>query len=222
MKILSRSLILITAILFNAQLYAQTENISVISADKMNVFYIGMDNPVTIAVPGITSDKLKVSINNGSIKGNDGKYVVRVDKVMETIIEVSAEIKPGEEKKVGSNTFRVKRIPNPQACIGNNCSNNIMISKEDLLKSGGITIQLNMPFDLDYEVISFVLSYIVDRGTEKDLVELSGKGNKFDQNMIDAINKIENGGKIYIEDIKAKGPDGSVRTLSAIKVLISE
>ncbi|HNW70327.1 MAG TPA: GldM family protein [Bacteroidales bacterium] len=224
MKTLTSMLVLISAFMFNAQLFAQTESAAVVSADKMNVLYIGIDNPVSIAVPGIPNDKLKVSINNGTITGSNGKYMVKVEKVTETIIEVSAEIKPGEIKKFGSSTFRVKRIPDPTPVIGNtfNNSSNTFLSKEELLKNPEITVSMNLPFDLKFEVVSFTFTYSVVRGTEKDLVSLVANGNKFTQGMIDAINKLPKDSKIYFEDIKVKGPDGSVRQLPAMVIKLME
>src|SRR5208283_1999231 len=53
-----------------------------VSADAMNVFYIGVDNPVSISAPGIPMEKLKPSITQGSLtptgKGG-GKYIVKVN-----------------------------------------------------------------------------------------------------------------------------------------------
>lgn len=224
MKAIIKMIVMIITISASMQLFAQTENIAVVSADKMNVFYIGIDNPVSIAVPGIANDKIKVSINNGTISGSNGKYVVKVDKVTETIIEVSAEIKPGEIKKFGSSTFRVKRIPDPTPVIGKtfNNSSHTFMSKEELLKNPEITVSMNLPFDLKFEVVSFTLTFTVDRGSEKDLISLIANGSKFTQQMIDAINKLPKNSIIYIEDIKVKGPDGSVRSLSPIIIKLME
>lgn len=226
MKTISRMLVLISALMFNINLFAQTENAAVVSADKMNVLYIGIDNPVSIAVPGIPNDKLKVTINNGTITGSNGKYIVNVQNVAETIIEVSAEIKPGEIKKFGSSTFRVKRIPDPTPVIGKifNNSSNTFMSKEELLKNPELTVSLNLPFDLKFEVVTFTLTYAVDNanGTGKDLIQLIAYGNKFTQGMIDAINKLPKDSKIYFEDIKVKGPDGEVRQLPAMVIKLME
>jgi len=224
MKTLARLLVLISALLFNINLFAQAENAAVVSADNMNVLYIGIDNPVSIAVPGIPNDKLKVTISNGIITGSDGKYIVNVHNVAETIIEVSAEIKPGEIKKFGTSTFRVKRMPNPTPVIGNTINNNgrAIMSKEELLKNPEVTVSMNLPFDLKFEVVSFTLTYSVDRGTEKDLVSLTANGNKFTQGMIDAINKLPKDSKIYIEEIYVNGPDGVVRQLPSIAIKLME
>jgi gliding motility-associated protein GldM len=218
MKTIAKIITLFIVILFNCQLYAQTDNMAVVSADKMNVLYIGIDNPVSIAVSGITSDKLQVTINNGTITGSNGKYIARVEKVMETIIDVTAEIKPGEIKKVGSSTFRIKRIPDPMPCIGNNCNDKFFLGKEDLLRDPQLNVSMNLPFDFTFEIVSFSLTYYIG----KNLVTETSIDNKFNERMIEGIKKLAIGSKVYIEDIKVKGPDGTTRFLGSRVIKLCE
>lgn len=99
MKTLATMMLFLFLVLCSYQSYSQKEINAVISADSMNLFYRGLDNPVSVAVPGISSDKLKVSIDNGTITGSNGKYVVNGFKgkdVNVVHLEVSAELKPGE------------------------------------------------------------------------------------------------------------------------------
>jgi gliding motility-associated protein GldM len=217
MKTLIKTIALIITVLFNLQLFAQTENKAVVSADDMNIFYIGIDNPVSVAVPGITNDKLRVTISNGTISRNGDKYIVKVDKPGETIIQVAAEIKPGEIKSVGSSSFRAKKIPDPKACLGNNPNTALYMTREELLKNAEVNVLWNLPFDNKFEVISFSLTYVFN----KDLITKTTTGNKFSPEMIEAVNKVEDGSKMFIEDIKVKGADGMVRTLSPIIIKLA-
>ena len=84
MKTITKTLVIFLAILSNISLFAQTDATAVVAADKMNVFYIGVDNPISVAVPGIASDKLRVTVNNGTITGSNGKYIVKVGNTTET------------------------------------------------------------------------------------------------------------------------------------------
>jgi gliding motility-associated protein GldM len=218
MKTLSKLIILIVAILLQIQLFAQTENIAVVAADKMNVLYIGIDNPISIAVPGIESEKLQVSIVNGSLTGSKGKYVVKVNNVNDVTINVAAEIKPAEIKYMGSTTFRVKRIPDPIPCLNGNCTPNASISKAELLKNTVVSVFMQLPFEMKFEIESFTLTY----NTDNSIVSEWTSGNLFSQKMIDAVSKIEKGNKIYLEDIKAKGPDGASRKLNSIWFVLTD
>ncbi|MEI9934184.1 MAG: hypothetical protein WDM71_04895 [Ferruginibacter sp.] len=61
--------------------------------DKMNVFYIGVDNPVTIGSP-TGWDKTNVTMTGGSIEGSGSKRVVHVTSVGNATINVIADGKP--------------------------------------------------------------------------------------------------------------------------------
>jgi hypothetical protein len=57
----------------------------------MNVFYIGLPNPVSVSAPGIAKDKVHVSISAGEISGNGGNYVVNVKTPGKVNVTVSGE-----------------------------------------------------------------------------------------------------------------------------------
>jgi gliding motility-associated protein GldM len=218
MKALPKFTTIAIAVLMCIQVFAQTENTAVVAADKMNVLYIGIDNPISIAVPGITNDKLRVTITNGTLVNNEGKYIVKVDNVNDVVIHVAVEVKPGEIKMMGSTTFRVKRIPDPVACVSGNCINNSTLSKTELLKNPVLSVFIQLPFEFKFEIESFTFTY----NTDKSLISEWTSGNLFNQKMIDAVSKLEKGNKIFIEDIKAKGPDGTTRMLNAIAFVLSD
>jgi gliding motility-associated protein GldM len=81
-----------------------------VSADKMNVFYIGVDNPVSIAAAGVSSNELRVSANGAgiSLRGGNGKYTATVSQPGEATINVS-----GGGLTNSRFMFRAKRIPEP-------------------------------------------------------------------------------------------------------------
>lgn len=79
--------------------------------DKMNVFYIGVDNPVTIS-SGSGWDKTSVSMSGGTISGSGSNRTVRVTQVGAASITVTAD---GKSSKFD---FRVKRIPDPVIKVG--------------------------------------------------------------------------------------------------------
>ena len=65
------------------------ENEGVVSATKMNVLYIGVDNPIDIAVAGKKSNELEVKIDNGIIIGSNGKFIAKPVKVGKAVITAS-------------------------------------------------------------------------------------------------------------------------------------
>ena len=85
-------------------------NDAVISADAMNVVYRGVDNPVSVSLPGVTSNDLSVSATGGQITKNGSSYIIKPGKGTELTVNVSATL--GSGKKVNSpKKFRVKDIP---------------------------------------------------------------------------------------------------------------
>ena len=85
-----------------------------ISLDKMNVLYIGVDNPLTIAAD-IDPKDLAVTISEGKIFNADGKYHAFVN--VEGKVTISLW-KRSDEKIFQTFEFRVKRIPAPDPITG--------------------------------------------------------------------------------------------------------
>ncbi|MCX6290239.1 MAG: gliding motility protein GldM [Bacteroidetes bacterium] len=207
---------------FSESYQAQKPN-SVVSADKMNVLYIGVDNPMSISVPGVSNDKVKVSIEGGggSLKANTqaggGHYIASVTTVGKSTIKVSAEI-AGKPMPMGSFEYRVKRVPDPVATISNSKGGPI---NKNLLAAGTlIPVLENFDFELFFKIMSFKITIVQ---TGKDPLELEGQGNQLTQPMRDAVSKLRGGSKVYIEYIKAKmatGADQSTRSLSPMSFVI--
>src|SRR4029078_9606907 len=64
--------------------YMVGQSAASIALDKMNVLYIGVDNPVTVAASGAGDDRVAFSITGGGgsyTKAGGGKYIVRVNSV---------------------------------------------------------------------------------------------------------------------------------------------
>ena len=199
--------------LFSFQSFSQNETKAVIASELMNVFYIGIDNPINIAVPGITNDKINVAITNGTIKKDNGRYIVQVTNPSDVTISVSVD-----NKVVSSSIFRVKTIPDPIVIIGDLPHFKFSITKEELLKAGELNVVLNLPFEIKYIISSFSFSYLIN-GLFTDI---NVAGNKFSQAVINGINSTIVGEKITFENIKAIGPDKVTRTLPSIIVTLTD
>ncbi len=189
----------------------ENEYIAAVSPTKMNILYIGVDNPVSIAVTGADYGKVVAEIDNGKISGENGNYMVRVKKP--GVVTIS--VKVGDDV-VSDHKFRVKQVPDPVAIVKGNWGKTVL-SKQELLDAGGIEVLLaNFDFALKFNVVSFRIATTME-GFE---LEARANDNKFSKGQIDLIQKMEKGQKFYIEDIKAKGPDGSIRNLGALSIRI--
>jgi len=179
--------------------------------DKMNVIYIGVDNPLTVkSSKGDEQTTVKISGGGATIKKmGAGKYVARATTpTNEGVITVTAD---GESNKFG---VRVKMIPDPIATIGGNKALTLSgkTSKGNGKAQGAVIPLLeNFDFDTRFDVISYDC-YLTSGG------ELfSSRGNKgpyFSSQVNNFWDRAKPGkDAIIFDNIKVKGPDGKPRTI---------
>src|SRR5690554_2866533 len=90
-------------------------NSAVIAADKMNVVYRGVDNPMTVSIPGIPDNKVNASAP-GLSKVSGSKYVMRPGAGRTVTITASGTLPDGSGVKTPAE-FRIKDIPRPTGTI---------------------------------------------------------------------------------------------------------
>ncbi len=184
----------------------------VVSPTKMNVFYVGVENPVSISIAGIPGDKISPSITNGVIrKQRDGEFIVLPKRPGNSLITVTADIE-GTRKNMGVAQFRVKGLPDPVVQVagkkGGKIQRNVLAAQ-----TGVFAVMENFDFDLEFKITEFTVS-TTDRGGYT--IDASTKGNVFTKQQLDLIRNLRKSQRINIEDVKAVGPDGSVRSLAPI------
>ena len=185
---------------------------AVVSPDKMNVFYLGVNNPVSVSAPGIPKEKLKVSVSGGSISGANGNYNVKVSGGNEATVTVSAELAPGKSQVLGATKFRIKKVPDPIATFGGKTSGKIPIATAKSLSSLEAELR-DFDFDLKFRVVKF--SLIVSRYKQDDLTFQSLDGN-ISSDMKRTFNSLTPGDKITFVNIVAKGEDNTTRNLENV------
>lgn len=186
----------------------------VVSPDKMNVFYIGVDNPVSVSVPGFSPDKVSPSMDKGSITKATGtsKYTVRVTAPGETNVTVSATLPDGTRKVMGTVPFRIKRVPDPVAMVGTFKGGKVPANKMRPQR-GVLAVLENFDFDIRFDVVSYEFTYAAKR---QDLIVKQGTGPSFTSEIVSLLGSAKPGDVIYIDEIKVKGPDGTTRKLPGI------
>lgn len=195
------------------QRYQVARPSAVVSADKMNVFYIGVPNPVSVSAPGISKDKMKVSLSGGgSISGSTGQYTVNVSSPGTTNVVVSAEVAPGKTQVLGSTQFRIKRIPDPRVKFGGKSGGRL--AAVAMKGQNKIFAMLdNFDFDAKFSIERFTLIIVKPRA---DAVVLQANGNTFTPQMQSAMSSIGPGTRIIFDNIIATGPDGQKRQLDPL------
>lgn len=181
---------------------------------KMNVMYIGVDNPIQVSAAGVSPTELQVSLSGcGATKtGSNGKFVVRATSPGTCMVSVSAKGK----SQGPAQAIRVKKIPDPVAKVGGK-TGNVEVKKVELGQIGGVGAELaGFDFDAKFIVISFELSAVV-KGALKSV---ACAGNSVNSEARGILNSAGVGSKIFFENVKAKGPDGTIRNIPGVTLKV--
>ncbi len=200
--------------------YTVIEPMATISPTMMNVLYAGIDNPISISVPGVPMEQITATISNGTLTRNGNLWVARVSKVGgEADISVSAQVE-GRTMAVGAMKFRIRKLPDPTAylAIGDSQYKGTpkRISKGALLGCRGVSAALDDGIlQIQYSVVSFSTVFFDQMGN--GIPEVSA-GNSFSARQVEQFKRLKPGKSFFITNIKAKGPDGIVRDISPMEV----
>ena len=190
-----------------------------IAADKMNVLYAGIANPVSVSGP-VSPDKLSVSFPgcNATSTGG-GKFNVSVPASMiGKTVTATVAAKVGESTKtMGSTVFRVKKVPDPKAVLGAGIRGGKR-AKAELLANPVIraTMGDDFVYDLKWSVNSFRVQLVV-KGMDEPAIAC--QGGALSDKAKSAIQKAPAGTVVYFMDIKVSSEAGS-RTLDEFSVRI--
>lgn len=199
--------------------YEVGERSVAISAMKMNVFYIGVDNPVEVSASGISSNKMNVNITGGggTINRNaDGTYNVRVTQPTKkgefAHINVTAPGIEGSKK-----AFRVKRIPTPVVKLGRKLGGGI--SQGEFKLNRGLIPTLE---GFDFDAKCNVVGYRLVRAPRRDDPKVSeNRGGKYNAKTQALVNKAKAGDRYFYENVKCKCPgDKYAREVNSLTFMI--
>jgi gliding motility-associated protein GldM len=189
-------------------------NSAVISADKMNVVYRGVQNPITISIPGIQDSKITASAP-GLKRVRGSKYNLFPGTGREVKINVSGTLPDGNRVSSVS-TFRIKDIPKPAGYFRGQ-SGSFTIPKSSL-ERGTVEARLeDFDFDLPLETKSF-------RFRAPGQPSMVINGNRLDSKAIQMLRRIKNGQTVIISDIEViipSNPSYKLKQTSPISITIN-
>lgn len=127
-------------------------NEAVISADKMNVVYRGVVNPMTISMPGVPDNQVNASAPGLSRKSGPN-YIMKPNAGSSEVTIVVTGTFDGQ-KFSSSKKFRIKDIPKPEGAILRT-TGAVKLAKANIL-AGELSVAFNdFDFDLTTKVNSF-------------------------------------------------------------------
>lgn len=195
-----------------------------ISLDKMNVFYIGVDNPISLSASGIPADKV-VAIGEGcTLKsaGTTGKYIVTAEKSGMAYITLKGTKADGKEITFGKYPYRVKYLPDPVCYFANKRSGKIGVG-EAQAQIGLVAKLEGSDFDARFNVISYDIYHHPRRGEDQSESSNSmyTSGDKAAANIKGVVKTLDVGSKLYFDNVKAVGPDKKVRNLGSMVFILA-
>ncbi|MEZ5006751.1 MAG: gliding motility protein GldM [Chitinophagales bacterium] len=192
--------------------YTVADPFANVTPTKMNVFYIGVDNPISASAAGVLAKDLRVNMSGGTITGSGGNYNVRVTNQGTSNVTVS----DASGTKYGDFEFRVKRIPDPVAQVARKSGGNISAGEFQVQKGLAAVLE-NFDFDAKFDIVSYDLVYIPKR---QDLALAKASGASFTGQMTGYIQKAKPGDVYAFENITVRGPDGQTRGIPGINFRI--
>jgi gliding motility-associated protein GldM len=170
-------------------------NSATISADKMNVVYRGVVNPMTITFAGVSSDKISAQASGLTSAGKAGSYNMNPGQGSEVVINVTGTL-PDGSKVSDKKSFRIKGIPPPVGAIGGEMG--IVKGAKSRLEVSQVSAKLpDFDFNVQLNVVGFTLKV-----TGQAAVIVSG--DRVNAQCKTALARATRGDQVTISDIKTK------------------
>ncbi len=171
-------------------------NSAVISADKMNVVYRGVENPMTISIPGIADNKIRVSAP-GLRKTRGSKYNMSPGKGTEVAIRASATLPDGQNINTVTK-FRIKNLPRPSATFLKQ-SLKVALPKSSVVNGIVGAAMEDFDFDLTLKTMSFKIKIPGSPTIQCDGTRMCPRAKQ-------ALNRVRSGQEVSIFDLVVQNP----------------
>ncbi|HBG42212.1 MAG TPA: gliding motility protein GldM [Porphyromonadaceae bacterium] len=205
--------------------YTVIEPMATIAPVLMNVLYAGIDNEISISVPGFAPQDVTATMTNGTLARRGSLWVARPSAVGQNATVSIAARTGSQSRTLMSKEFRVRALPDPTPYIeytdGN--GNPAMfkggaLSKAVLMNADGIKAAiddgiLNIPF----RVKSFRTVFFDSMGNA--IPEVSD-GSRFSARQKEQMRRLARGNYFYISGVMASGPDATEREIAVIEVRV--
>src|SRR5690606_3087268 len=140
-------------------------NSATIAADRMNVVYLNIDNPISVSFAGVPSDKVSATTSRGDLtKVSDGKYILRPTVGQGNIVITATGTLPDGSTVTDTQEFRPKVVPRPTGTIRNA---NLAEGPAENLKISTVGAMFeDFEFDVQVNVTEFTIIFPRGLGSE--------------------------------------------------------
>jgi hypothetical protein len=185
-----------------------------VSASKMEVFYVGVDNPLFVAAAGISTQDVRVGVTGASIsRPGPYHYDVQVTQPGPVVIDVEA----GSLRSTFS--FRTKPIPDPTPLFGGLTLPEYKTAEEFKIPAGVGLMLEDFDFDVKCDMLSYEIMRIAPDGARESAMN---EGPRFGEAARALIDKAGPGDMYIFRDIRGQCPgDEEARKLQGFSVEIN-
>ena len=188
-------------------------NSATISADKMNVVYRGVTNPMTISFAGVSDNKVSANAPGLSKGSGVGKYNMNPGTGREVTINVSGSL-PDGTKVSDRAVFRIKDIPKPTGTVRG--EDGAIKMQRNSLEISTIGAKLDdFDFNLPLSVSGFKFK-VPGQPT------INCSGSKLNSRAKAALRKAKRGSNVQVFDIQAKIKGNTTYRLKKVSPVIIE
>jgi len=211
--------------------YSVVSPLATVSATMMNVLYAGIDNPVSISVPGVPSNMISARLKNGggTLTRSGNAFVCKPTTPNQDVIIAVTANQEGRQQSMGEYEFHVRQLPDPAPFIEYKDENGntqryrgggTPLLKRNLLAADGIVAAIdNGLLNIGFRVLSFETTFFDNNGNA--VPELSD-GPHFSDRQKKTFQQLGRGRRFYIQRVKAVGPDGIERQLTtSLEVILN-
>ena len=206
---------LIIFLLFSCRGLVNEKPWAVVSPQRINLLYIGLDNPISLIVQGVRSKDILVTVSNGCrVSGYDGNYVINCDAgVKQATLYVSMIAGLGRTRFLDSVQYRVMKVPRPVARFGKFTGG--LVSKSELNPDDSVTAIVNdfVYEGIEYRITTFDFTIIPKKGEAYTKRVI---GNKLDSTARNMMLNSGPGDRLVISDIRAWVWDDEYQFLRSI------
>ena len=192
--------------------YTVTAPSATIANMDMNVVYRGYPNRMSVSVPGVPSDKLSVTGVNCTIEKSGNMWICKPSAAGECTINVLANV-DGKSTNMGSEKFRVRTLPDPEAFLRIQDSNGNSVDyvpnkskhrlrRNELVEGAMVAEYADGMLQANFKVSEFTLMISDGRG---GFTASQSSGNKFSDGQKTTLRRLKANSIIIIDKIKVTG-----------------
>lgn len=204
--------------------YNVFKSAAIVSATKMNVLYSGLDNPISVSVPGFTPEQIRANVTGGQAtwKGDGkGNFICNpADRVRD--VDINVQVQNGKTLQSFPKThFRVRQVPNPIVYVGTKDGGPITRGEIPLINF--ITANLGASFAFEglvYTVLSYTFAVAPKNAASGSLYTETIQGSRLSSAAKSRLTSCKGGDFIIVTDVRCKTPTGAIKTFNGTNLTV--